>query len=144
MADMTEEYAERPDDEVGSELLKRLSRKNYIPDCLRPDYAKAFSREFKRFLGKPYEEEVSEGLEIKVLGPGCVQCGRLERELIEVMVELNLAADIEHITDIKEIGKYGVTGTPALIINGEVKCVGSVPTKNKLIEWLKNAQKQIH
>ena len=51
IADMAEQYAERPDDEVGSELLKRLSRKNYIPDCLRPDYAKAFSREFKKFLG---------------------------------------------------------------------------------------------
>jgi len=136
MADMAEEYAEGPDDEVGSELLKRLSRKNYIPDCLRPDYAKAFSREFKRFLGKPYEEEAPQGMEIKVLGPGCTQCDRLARELIEVMVELNLAADIEHVTDIKEIGKYGVTGTPALLINGEVMSIGRVPPKAKIKEWL--------
>jgi len=38
--------------------------------------------------------------------------------------------------DIKEIGKYGVMGTPALIINGEVKSVSSVPTKAKIKEWL--------
>jgi hypothetical protein len=80
MADIAEEYAEGPDDEVGSELLKRLSRKNYIPDRLKPEYAKAFSREFRKFLGKPYEEEAPQGTEIKVLGPGCTQCDRLERD----------------------------------------------------------------
>ena len=75
MADMAEEYAERPDDEVGSELLKRLCRKNYIPDRV----TKAFLREFKKSLGKPYEEEAPQGTEIKVLGPGCTQCDRLDR-----------------------------------------------------------------
>jgi protein-disulfide isomerase len=53
------------------------------------------------------------------------------------MAELNLAGDIEHIRDVKEIGKYGVMGTPALIINGKVKSVGKVPPKSKLMEWLK-------
>ncbi len=52
MADMAEEYAERPDDEVGSELLKRLSRKNYIPHHAREKYGKVFLREFKKSLGK--------------------------------------------------------------------------------------------
>ncbi len=136
MTDMAEEYAERPDNEVGAELLKRLSERNYIPDRVKPDYAKAFLREFKKFLGKPYEEEVPEGVQIKVLGPGCPQCDGLEQELMQVMAEINLMADIEHVRDIKEIGKYGVMGTPALIINGKVKAVGRVPPKNKLIEWL--------
>ena len=140
MADMAEEYAERPDDEVGVELLNRLSRKNYIPDHVRPDYAKAFLREFKKFLGKPYEEEVPEGIQIKVLGPGCTQCDRLEQELMKVMAETGIVADMEHVRDIKEIGKYGVMGTPALIISGEVKSVGSVPPKPKLMEWLKEAK----
>lgn len=136
MADMSEEYAERPDDEVGTELLKRLRKKNYIPERIKPDYAKAFLRAFKKFLGKPCEEEVPEGVQIKVLGPGCTQCDWLEQELMQVMAEINLIADIEHVRDIKEIGKYGVMGTPALIINGKVKSVGRVPQKNKLIEWL--------
>jgi small redox-active disulfide protein 2 len=136
MAHMAEEYAERHDNEVGAELLKRLSGRNYIPDHVKPDYAKAFLREFKKFLGKPYEEEVPEGVQIKVLGPGCTQCDGLEQELMQVMAEINLMADIEHVRDIKEIGKYGVMGTPALIINGEVKSVGSVPHKTKIKEWL--------
>ncbi len=140
MVDMSEEYAGRPDDEVGDKLVKRLSKKNYIPDRVKPDYAKSFLQEFKKFLGKPYEDQVSEGVEIKVLGPGCVQCDGLEMTLMQVMAEINLAADIEHIRDIKEIGKYGVMGSPALLINGKVKSVGKIPPKNKLKEWLTEAQ----
>ena len=48
---------------------------------------------------------------------------------------------IEHVTDIKKIGKYGVMGTPALIINGKVKSVGKVPSKSKPIDWLKETKK---
>jgi protein-disulfide isomerase len=44
---------------------------------------------------------------------------------------------IEHVTDIKKTGKYGMMGIPALIINGKVKSVGKVPSKSKLIDWLK-------
>lgn len=142
MEEMAHEFADKPDEEIQRELLKRLSKRNYISNKAEDGYAKAFLREFKKFLCKPHEEEISEGLEIKVLGPGCVQCDRLEQELMQVMAEKGVLADIEHVRDIKEIGKYGVMGTPALIINGKVKSVGSVPPKNKLIEWLKEAQKQ--
>ena len=55
------------------------------------------------------------------------------------MAEINLIADIEHLRGIKEIGKYGVMGSPALLINGKVKSVGKVPPKNKLKEWLTEA-----
>ncbi len=48
---------------------------------------------------------------------------------------------IEHVTDIKETGKYGMMGIPALIINGKVKSVGKVPSKSKLIDWLKETKK---
>ncbi|MEA2040906.1 MAG: thioredoxin family protein [Thermodesulfobacteriota bacterium] len=137
MEEMAEECAERPDDEVSAELLKRLSKKNYIPNPARENYEKAFLREFKKFLGKQYDEEVSREVEIKVLGQGCTQCDRLEKELIEVMAELNLAANLEHVRDIKEIGKYGVMGMPTLLINGKVMSVGRVPPRAKIKEWLK-------
>jgi small redox-active disulfide protein 2 len=143
MEEMAGEYAEKSDDKLQAELIKRLSRKNYIPERAKDDYGKALLREFKKFLGKPYEEEISEGLEIKVLGPGCPQCNRLEKELMEVMAEMNLGADVEHITDIKEIGRYGVMGTPALVVNGKIKSVGSVPPRGKIIGWLKEAQNSI-
>jgi len=140
MEDMAEKYADRPDREVVAELLNRLSKKNYIPQKVKENYAKAFLREFKKLLGKPFEEETPEGIQLKVLGPGCSQCDRLEQELMQVMAETGIMADIEHVRDIKEIGRYGVMGTPALIINGKVKSVGKVPPRNKLKEWLKEAQ----
>lgn len=143
LEDVAKDFAEKPEDEIQAELLRRISGKNYIPDHIKEEYGRAFLREFNKFLGRSYEEELSEGLEIKVLGPGCPRCDMLESELKEVMTEMNLAANIEHITDVKEIGKYGVMGTPALFINGEVKCVGSVPHRSKLVAWLKEIQEKI-
>ena len=139
MEEMTDEYGERPDSVIQVELLNRLSRKNYIPERAKESYGKAFLREFKRLLGRPYDEEPSGALEIKVLGPGCAQCDGLERSVMEVMAEMDLAGDLEHVRNIKEIGKYGVMGTPALIINGTVKAVGSVPPKNRIKRWLEEA-----
>jgi small redox-active disulfide protein 2 len=140
MEDMTGAYGDRPDSEVKEELLNRLSKRNYVPSTVREDYGKAFVREFKKLLGKPVEEETPNGIQIKVLGPGCVQCDRLEQDLMQVMSETGIIADIEHVRDIKEIGRYGVMGTPSLLINGQVKSVGKVPMKSKMIEWLKEAQ----
>ena len=136
MEKMAEDCEESSDDEVAAGLLNRLSEKNYIPNRVKKNYAKAFLREFKKFSGKPYEQEVSEEVVIKVLGQGCVQCDRLERELMEVLAEINLAADLEHVRKIKEIGEYGVMGMPALLINGKIMSVGRVPAKSTLKEWL--------
>ena len=135
--EVAKDFAERDDSEIQTELLSRLSRSNYILSNIQDSYAKAFLREFKKYIGEPYEEEVSEGLEIKVLGPGCSQCDMLDKILIEVLSEMNILVDMEHVRDIKEIGKYGVMGTPALVINGKVMSVGKVPSKEKLKEWLK-------
>ena len=132
MEDMAEEFGERPDQEVVEELLNRLGKRNYIPQTVRENYGKAFLREFRKFTGRPVEEEEGEGLSIKLLGPGCVQCDRLEQELMQVMAETGIIADMEHVRNIKEIGKYGVMGTPALIINGKVKSVGKVPPRSQL------------
>ncbi len=141
--EVANDFAERQETEIIDELLKRLSVKNYIHGNIREEYGKAFIREFNKFVGRPYEEEIFEGLEVKVLGQGCTQCDKLEQELMHVMAEYEFIADIEHVRDIKEIGKYGVMGMPALIINGKVKSVGRVPPKNKLIEWLKEAQEKL-
>jgi len=137
MEEMAQEYAERRDDEIRTELVRRVSRRNYIPDHAKEAYGQGLLREFNKFLGRPYEEETSEGLEIKILGPGCARCDSLEREVMEVMAEMKLAGAVEHVRDIKEIASYGVMGTPAVIINGKVKCVGSVPPSEKIVKWLK-------
>jgi len=131
--------SDRPDHEIEAELLGRLSKRNYVPGSAREEYGKAFLKEFKKSRGIACEQGAA-GLEIKVLGAGCAQCNKLEKELIEAMAEMDVAADVEHITDIKAIGGYGVMGTPALIINGDVKCVGKVPPRNTLKKWLMEGQ----
>jgi len=136
MEEMAEEFADSSEREVQAELIRRVSKKNYIPDPAKEAYGKALLREFNRLLGRPYEEEASEGLEVKVLGPGCARCDKLEREVMEVMAEMKLAGAVEHVRDIKEIASYGVMGTPALVINGKVMSVGTVPNKGKVKEWL--------
>ena len=144
MEEMAEEYSDKPDHEVEAELVKRVSMTNYVPEPAREAYGEALLREFNRFLGRPYEDDASEGLEIKVLGPGCARCDKLETEIMGVLNEMDISADVEHIKDLKEIGRYGVMGTPALIINGKVMCVGSVPPRNKIAVWLKEAQGKAH
>ncbi len=139
LEEMAGPYADRPDEEVREGLLKRLGKRNYIPGPARDQYASAFLREFKKHLGLEVEEGPGEGLEVLVLGAGCTQCDGLEREVMAVLSELSLAGNVEHIRDVKEIGKYGVMGTPALLINGKVKAVGRVPPRARLVQWLKEA-----
>ena len=116
-----------------------LSIKNYIPDHVRESYGQAFVRVFRKSIGQSYEEDKSHELEIKVLGQGCAQCDRLEKHIMEVLSEMGLPADLEHVRDIQEIAKYKVMGVPALIINGEVMCKGKVPSKKQLKKWLEKA-----
>ncbi len=129
-------YAERNDEEVQEALLERLSKKNYIPSSARPDYGKAFVREFRKFLGQVYEDVEEKGLRIVVLGPGCSQCNRLEQTVMQVLNEMALAASLEHVTDIKEMANYGFVRTPALLINGKVVASGTVPSAKRVMEWL--------
>ena len=69
-------------------------------------------------------------------------CDDLEQDLMTVIAEMKLVADIEHGTDIEEIGNYAVTSTPALVINGEVKAIGAMPKKPKLKALFSEASKK--
>lgn len=73
-------------------------------------------------------------MEIKVLGPGCANCASLEKLVFNVLAELNADANVSKVTDFKEIVSYGVMSTPALIIDGQVKFSGVVPSKAKMTE----------
>jgi len=142
LEDVAKEYKGRSDDDIKAELLKRLSKKNYISSRTKDMYGQAFLREYRQFLGEPLGDAEPFGLEIKVLGPGCPRCDKLEQDLMEMMAELDIAAGLEHVRDPLEIASYGVMGSPALIINGEVKAVGSIPPSKKLEEWLLEAAKR--
>ena len=136
---VSSEFGSRSDQEIKEELIKRLSRDNYIAAKTRDVYGQAFLREYKRFIGQPFEEDVSDGLEIKVLGQGCPRCRQLTQDLMALIAETGINADLEHVTDIKAIAGYGVMGSPGLIIDGKVVSVGSVPPRAKLKELLQQA-----
>ena len=76
-------------------------------------------------------------MEIKVLGPGCPRCEATKKNVEEAVTESGLDASITKITDTMEIAKHGVFGTPAVVVDGEVKSVGKIPTKEEVISWLK-------
>ena len=75
-------------------------------------------------------------MEIKVLGPGCPKCKQTEQNVRDAVAEAGVDADVEKVTDIMEIAGYGVFGTPAVVIDGEVKSVGKIPTKEDVKSWL--------
>lgn len=75
-------------------------------------------------------------MEIKVLGPGCPKCKETEKVVKEAVTEAGVAADVEKITDVMKIAGYGVFGTPAVLVDGEVKSVGKVPQKEDVKSWL--------
>ncbi|HUU40140.1 MAG TPA: thioredoxin family protein [Desulfatiglandales bacterium] len=75
-------------------------------------------------------------MKIKVLGPGCPKCHETEKHVREAVAEAGVDALVEKVTDIMEIAKHGVFGTPAVIIDGEVKCVGKIPTKDEIKKWV--------
>lgn len=130
------------DEEITDALLESLSRVNYIPAGARESYGQAFLKAFKRHLGQSQDEELPDLLVIRVLGQGCSQCDQLEQNVMEVLSELNLPADLEHVRDIKEISRYGVMGTPALLINNKVMCVGRVPPQIRIKEWLEKEMEE--
>ncbi len=125
----------RPDDEIAQALFDRLKPQNYIPASAREEYQRAFVREYKKALGERIEEE-QPGPVIKILGPGCPNCHRLEQLVLAVLTELGLAAEVEHVRNLGQIAAHGVFGTPALIINNQVKIMGKVPTREELKKWL--------
>ena len=75
-------------------------------------------------------------MEIKVLGPGCPKCQQTEKVVREALAESGVNADVEKITDVMKIAGYGVFGTPAVVVDGEVKSVGKIPSKENVKSWL--------
>ncbi len=74
---------------------------------------------------------------IKVLGSGCSKCKVLEQRLLALKVAHGLDFDLIKITDLDEIISYGIMMTPGLVIDGELKSVGTIPKDSQLLQWLK-------
>jgi hypothetical protein len=131
----------QPEAEIAEALLNKLKSRNYIPTQAREEYKQAFLREYKKALGEQVTEDQG-GLVVKILGPGCPSCDRLEQTVMAVLAELNLPAEIEHVRDLKEINGLGVFGTPALMINNELKAMRLMPSRDRLKTWFQEAAGQ--
>ncbi|MHB1134190.1 MAG: thioredoxin family protein [Chloroflexota bacterium] len=81
-------------------------------------------------------------MDIKVLGSGCANCKRLEALVREVVGELGAPAQVEKVTDFKEIASYGILATPGLVVGGEVKSAGRIPNKAEITSWVTAALAQ--
>jgi small redox-active disulfide protein 2 len=76
---------------------------------------------------------------IKILGPGCPKCKELDKRVHEVIKEMGVDVQVEHVTDIKKIMEYPVILTPGLVIDEKLVFSGRVSTKKEISQFITNA-----
>lgn len=88
-------------------------------------------------------------MNIKVLGPGCINCERVFQVVVDTLEELEaeLGDDspevaLQHVADYAEFLKYGLMFTPGLVINEQLVCGGRIPSKPEVREWVTSALAQ--
>lgn len=75
-------------------------------------------------------------MKIKVLGPGCSNCRRLEANVKAALASINRTEPVEKVTDIASIMQYGIMTTPGLVIDEKVVVAGRVPSSSEIVELL--------
>lgn len=73
---------------------------------------------------------------IEVLGPGCANCQKLEKNAREAVTLAGVEAEIVKVTDYREIAAHGILSTPGLIIDGVVRSAGRIPNPGDIAAWL--------
>ncbi|MDO9041581.1 MAG: thioredoxin family protein [Desulfocapsaceae bacterium] len=116
-------------------IFRAIREQNYIPAAMIEKYKEAIGREYRWLLG--IDNDQNQGLTIRILGSGCISCNGLQTMVIDAMERAGVAADIEQIHDRDEIWRLGVTATPALMINGQVKVAGIKPTLAQVEGWIR-------
>lgn len=76
-------------------------------------------------------------IDIKILGPGCQKCLEAVHVVRMVAEGHGLPAEIEMIGNCDRIAEFGVIVTPAVVVGGDVKCMGRVPSPDEVLAWLK-------
>lgn len=75
-------------------------------------------------------------MEVKVLGPGCAKCKSTYAVVEKVIKKNNLDATLTKVDDIVEMMSYNILSTPAVVVDGEVRIKGHVPSENEVKEAL--------
>jgi small redox-active disulfide protein 2 len=76
-------------------------------------------------------------MKIEVLGPGCAKCHTLFGLAQQAVAKTGLDTEVIEVSSIAEIARRGVLITPALVVDGQVKCSGKVPSVDQIVAWLK-------
>jgi small redox-active disulfide protein 2 len=76
-------------------------------------------------------------MKIEVLGTGCARCNTTEEIVRQAFLEAGSEAQVVKVKDIREIARFGVMVTPAVVIDGELKSVGKIPELGEVLDWLK-------
>jgi small redox-active disulfide protein 2 len=111
-------------------LLSRRERRG-CPENIVEILGRIFYQHFSKIA-----EAKERKMDIKVLGPGCPKCRQTEKIVKEAVAESGVDAQVDKVTDAMEIAGYGVFGTPAVVIDGDVKSVGKIPQKKDVKAWL--------
>lgn len=75
-------------------------------------------------------------MKIEILGMGCSKCKMLYENTKKAVEETGVQAEVVKVEDMDKITNYGVMMTPALVINGEVKTTGKIPSAEDIKQWL--------
>ena len=134
--------AEMPAPVATIAIFQAVQEHNYIPASMVEKYKAAINQEYLRLTGAT--DSAPQGLVIRILGSGCVSCNGLQTMVIDAMQRAGAAADIEQIHDRDEIGRLGVTATPALIINGQIKIAGIKPSLAQVEAWIRDTAPSPH
>ena len=135
-SDLAPQYSPEREAELAKEILARAQKANYIPDSAAQEYSRALMDEFKRHLGLQVQGLEIEGIQIQVLGPGCAGCHQLVQNVYDALAAAGKTGSVELITDALEIAAARVQGQPALIINGQVMAVGTLPNQVQIERML--------
>jgi small redox-active disulfide protein 2 len=80
-------------------------------------------------------------MNIKILGVGCSRCKKLEKQVSDILTRENIPAEIEKITDVREMMKYGIMATPGLVINEKLKSSGITLKDEQILNFIKEETK---
>lgn len=78
-------------------------------------------------------------LTIKVFGPGCANCRKLEEIATKALAEAGVQGEIIKVTDVQQIVAADVLKTPGLSINGKLVSTGRIPAPESVLQWIREA-----